>query len=297
MAKGRTFTTIPSRVIGDASLSALDIRCIGVIAMHDGMSLYPKKDGEIRGGPGCYARSATLAAALGVDVTNFSRSLSKLIKKGYILREQQQNDKRRFTLRVIPQDTCHYGQPSGDASSPDFVDADDNDQSEMVDDQANQTGKVVVSDERENGSFSKDTAEHYIPLNGELNSVKTDEINSVETAHLSGAECGNVSNELAFKVEHTGSRLSQKECAEAQALQTGSILKAMPANFSSLPVEAQLQRIELALKALGNKRVESRESELLSNYLFGVSDDFISDQRIHQWANRLLEQFEWGAAA
>ena len=100
MAKPREFTTVPARAIADTRLTALDLRALMAIAIHDGMS-------TVKGaGPGCYAKLSTLAELARTDISNLSKALSRLIKFGYVIREPQQNDKRRNTHRVIYGD-CH----------------------------------------------------------------------------------------------------------------------------------------------------------------------------------------------
>lgn len=149
--------TLPARVIGDTSLTALDLRCLAVIAMHDGMSAVSGKGG------GCYARNQTLAALVRTDATNFSKSLSRLIRAGYVTREPQLMDKRRFTLRVqYPKDNSWRD----DQQSPQSHDL--------------ETGEIVGDGAGENGSFSKESATDYISLNEELHFDESNELHSLK---------------------------------------------------------------------------------------------------------------------
>lgn len=101
------FTTLPARAIEDSRLTALDLRALALIGWHDRRSM-------VRGGSGCFAEHAGMAARLGVDATSFSRTLSRLVSLGYVVRERQGDDRRRKTLRVTyeAETTCPAGQLS-----------------------------------------------------------------------------------------------------------------------------------------------------------------------------------------
>lgn len=168
MAEARFFMTLPARVIGDTSLTALDLRCLAVIAMHDGMSAVSGKGG------GCYARNQTLAALARTDATNFSKCLSRLIRAGYVTREPQLMDKRRFTLRVqYPRDNSWRT----DQQSPQPHDPETG---EIVGDPAKVAPEIVGDGEGGNGGFSRETEADYISLNEELHSVETGELHSLK---------------------------------------------------------------------------------------------------------------------
>lgn len=168
MAEARFFMTLPARVIGDTSLTALDLRCLAVIAMHDGMSAVSGKGG------GCYARNQTLAALARTDATNFSKSLTRLMKAGYVTREPQLMDKRRFTLRV------QYPRDNSWRDDQQFPPSHDPETGEIVGEPANPAPEIVGDGEGGNGGFSKETGSDYISLNEELNSVETEELNSLK---------------------------------------------------------------------------------------------------------------------
>jgi hypothetical protein len=145
MGKPRVFTTLPARAIGDTRPTALDLRCLAVIALHDGMS-------KVKGsGGGCYARHSTLAVLARTDTSNFSKALSRLIAWGYVAREPQLMDKRKFTLRVIYGDDdswrVHQQSPA-----------------EIVGEAGTNAAEIVGEGDAENGGFSKENGEHYISL-------------------------------------------------------------------------------------------------------------------------------------
>lgn len=251
----RTFTTLPARAIADTSLTALDLRCLAVIALHDGMS------GPKGAGGGCFAKNATLAALVRTDVTNFSKSLARLIRLGYVAREPQVMDKRRFTLRVqYPADDSWRNDQQSDAEE---VGQPTNDQREIVGEEANHPAEIVGDGERENGGFSKGIGRDYIPLNGELHSVETDKLNS------------------------------PKGRIVADARRPAGIICQLPDGFNSLPMGARVAKIEAAFGALDRDpdAIPESEREKLNDWLYGVWDDF-PDDPFGQQAMRLLQEIE-----
>lgn len=166
MAEPRFFTTLPCRVIADTDLTALDMRCMAVIALHDGMSGVSGKGG------GCYARNQTLAALARTDVTNFSKSLTKLIRLGYINREPQLMDKRRFTLRV------QYDKSDSWRTDQQSPPQDEGAANKIVGEAANPDPQMVGEADSENGSFSKGIETDYISLNEELHFDESSELHS-----------------------------------------------------------------------------------------------------------------------
>jgi hypothetical protein len=86
--KERKFWTGSINILSDPTPSALDLRVYGCVSMHDGMSL-------LKGtGMGCYATLATIAAEVGSDIPNVSKSLKRLV--GWErLTEKRQGDARR----------------------------------------------------------------------------------------------------------------------------------------------------------------------------------------------------------
>lgn len=159
--KPRPFCALPARAMADTSLTALDLRCLAVIAWHDGMS------GATGKGGGCFARNDNMAAIINTDPTNFSKCLTKLIRSGYVTREPQIMDKRRFTLRVqYPTDNSWR-----DDQLPN---------PEIVGEQANHPGNVVGDGEDGNRSFSKENASDYISLNEELHFDESSKRNSAK---------------------------------------------------------------------------------------------------------------------
>lgn len=168
----RTFGCLPRRMFCDPAPSALDIRFCGAIALHDGMSLVKGKGG------GCFASMKTLSEEVGCDYTSGSRSLSRLLRWGYVVREPQIYDKRKFTLRVVYDgaDSLQNGQQSAPQEVGEFA----NDDPEIVDEPANYPAEIVGRDFSETRRNLPETAEHYISLNEEIDFVETSEINSAK---------------------------------------------------------------------------------------------------------------------
>lgn len=249
----RIFTTLPSAVIGDTSLTALDIRCLAVISLHDGMS------GVKRSGGGCYARNDTLAKLARTDATNFSKSLTKLIRAGYVAREPQVMDKRRSTLRVLyPEDNSWRD----DQVSP----------PEIVGEDADPNPEVVGDGYSENGSFSRQTEEHYISLNEEIDFVETRKGNSTKWP-LSG------NSSLPW----------QRNPAKA-GLGRVSLKAQMSPKFDSMDSAAQVGQIQRAFATMGYdaSQMSRQERDEIASLLYNIHDCY-ADQPFGQQAHRLYE--------
>jgi len=253
----RTFTTLPARAIADTSLTALDLRCLAVIALHDGMS------GPKGAGGGCFARNATLAALVRTDVTNFSKSLTRLIRLGYVSREPQVMDKRRFTLRVEypADDSWRTDQQSDDGN----VGEQTNNRPEIVGEEANLPAEIVGDGESGNGGFSKETGRDYIPLNGEIDFEESNKLNS-----------------------HNGRVV-------ADARRPAGIICQISDGFRRLPVGAQVAKVEAAFAALDRdpSAIPPDERKLVSDWLLGTYDEF-PDEPFGQQAARIYQEIEYG---
>lgn len=264
MAKPRAFTTLPVAMIADMELTALDLRVAAVIALHDGMSAVKGKGG------GCYAKNQTLADLVRTDPTNFSKSLSRLIGKGYVTREPQLMDKRRFTLRVQypADDSWRVDQPSGER-----VDAHTG---EIVGEPAKPEPEIVGDADSKNGGFSRQTARHYISLKEELDSVETGELNSTK-----------------WRSPVLLQAADKRETPEGGSGRV-SIWAHLPANIERLNLGAQVAKIETAFNAIGRDadRIEQGERERLNSWLYDIFETCAgTDQEAtSQQANRLLDE-------
>lgn len=133
-------------------------------------------------GAGCYATYKKMAAEVGCDYTNFSKSISRLMRWGYLVREPQLMDRRKFTLRVLygTEDSWRNDQQSGAEKVGDLA----NDQPEIVGDAANFPNEIVGQENSESRRNLPKTASHYISLKEELDFVETSEINSAKRRDL-----------------------------------------------------------------------------------------------------------------
>lgn len=287
----RAFSTVPTRAIGDDRLSALDLRALIAISIFDGMSQFkPNK-------PGCYASAATLAAMVGVDITSFSRALSRLTKLGYVMRERQQSDRRRQTLRVvfIEGDTWQNGQLSADQ----LVDETANDCPELVDGAANYPAEIVDIAKSESRRNPPKTQPQYIPLNGEIDPNESGGIDSVETARSVSARHGvdDLVDSVLGPISATDRQrqASGKDAAKAGLSRGRLIASALPRGLSE---EAWLCRIEKGLQSI-EYRIDSwdqQERSQVEARLLIIADDFAGEQTGHH-AERIISEIEVRAAA
>lgn len=255
MGKARIFTTLPMRAIGDTDLTALDLRCLAVIALHDGMSAVSGK------GAGCFAKNTTLAAEVRTDATNFSKSLSRLIRAGYVSREPQIMDKRRFTLRVQygGADTWRVDQPSPPQNPHPGA--------EIVGEPANPQTEIVGDGDNGNGSFSKGNGPDYISLKEELHFDESRELDSDKLRHFDFSE------------------LDPRE----RGLPMVSLRQHLPARFDELASFAQVPAIERAFKAMGGdpERIPTPERIEIASLLDSIALAF-PDEPTGQQAARLF---------
>lgn len=89
------FAPLPPRILGDASLSALDIRVLGAIAVHDRFS---------RNGVGSTAGHGRLADLTGCHLKSLSRSIRTLAERGYVGGRANPLNKKSRSYYVIYND-------------------------------------------------------------------------------------------------------------------------------------------------------------------------------------------------
>lgn len=287
------FTTLPLGAMEDQRLSALDLRCLALIGWYDRRSLS-------RGaGRGCYAGHSLMAARLGVDITSFSRTLSRLAKLGYIIRERQEEDRRRQTIRVVYQarDTCQRGQVSVAEVDSEILDRDANQSAKMLDGADKETGEIL------DGEFSKTrrnlpkTASQETLLKSRRDAVKQGR-DSLERAQplcaarrddgLIEADCGNEGQ--------AETDIAAKQIGPAQGLASQEGIWAhLPHNLNDLPEAARLSQIERAMNKVGYI-LSPQDAADISRALVQYIDAFPGDPMEHQ-ATRILERMEAAWAA
>lgn len=192
--KARVFFTGSVRIIGETRLSATDLRVYAAVSLHDGMS-------KLKGsGGGCYASNLTLAGLVGCDYTTLSKSLKRLRELGYIEKEERPNDKRMAVYRVTFPDpdswrndqlstspATHTEDAEAAATAPEIVGETANNRPEIVGDAAQDAGKIVGEREHLRHGDQTENRDHYIPLNGELDSAKQ-QLHPVKRRDLSSRE-------------------------------------------------------------------------------------------------------------
>jgi hypothetical protein len=191
VSKSRDFSTVPIRAIWDDSLSGLDLRVLICISLHDGMSL---RKGS---GAGCYATNDTLQKEIRCSYTSLSKSITRLVEKGYLQRERQADKKSRTTLRVIfhAEDSCSFEQLTDDEivgetdnHFPETVARSSNYPDETVAGSGNQKPKLVVHDFSETRGNLPKTDTQKITLNYVKDIVETLEKDSAEAARFASRE-------------------------------------------------------------------------------------------------------------
>ncbi len=286
MTDTRIFTTLPANAIGDGTLTGLDLRCLAAISIHDGMSLIKET------GAGCYAAFSTLARKVGTDVTNFSKSVSKLIKRGYVVKEPQLHDRRRYTLRVVfpkkrgqepdreegPSPSSPKGPGDGDGGSA----------------SAEQASQIVGDGQAENVGIPGQTGTQYISLNEEIDSEETGkEISTIE--ELDSEEPGKETR-LKARIEDNASPSKEGEATERDEDEgiprlTPQLPTWIHPRFKDLNHGAQVIKIEQAIRPTlnGERELPGWAVEQLLSYLHFIHD-LHPDESKGQQALRLSEE-------
>lgn len=91
----RLFAALPLRSLSDERLTALHLRALGIIAVHD------RRSGPLKKGAGCWASHGTLCQEIGCNYNNLSSAISDLGKFGYVQRQKKPGDKRQRVYIVV----------------------------------------------------------------------------------------------------------------------------------------------------------------------------------------------------
>ena len=289
MTDTRIFSTIPANAIGDSSLTSLDLRCLAAISIHDGMSLIKET------GAGCYAALSTLARKVGTDVTNFSKSLSKLIRKGYVVKEPQLHDKRRSTLRVVfPRRKDDRPDGEKGCTPPEPQGPNDNYDCGAPAEHAKQ---LVGDDQAKNVGIPGHTGTQYISLNEEIDSEETGkEISTNE--ELDSGEAG---EETRLKAHITvsapkrgGNEPAGSEEKESAAWLTPSLASWIRPGFCAWNHGAQIIKIERAIRSTldGESDLPGWAIDQILSFLSFIHDLY-PDENKGQQAFRLYEELSF----
>ena len=249
MAAKAHFAAIPLRAIGDQELTDGDIRALASIAAFDRLSHSKGK------GQGAWASHRLMSAWIDRNYSNFSATVNKLIRLGYLVREPRETDKRQHTYRVV------YTDDDRIPKAEDFVRPEANNLREIVCPETGEVQKVVCPNSQSTDGNFNEISPEYIPQSGERYSVETGERNS-----------GN-----------------RRDFAVAQ--RPAGIICQLPEGFNSLPMGARVAKIEAAFTALDRNpdAIADDERKKLSDWLYGISDEF-HDQPYGQQAQRLYEE-------
>ncbi len=249
MAVKAHFAAIPLRAIGDRGLTDGDLRVLASIAAFDRLSHATGK------GQGAWASHRLMSGWIDRNYSNFSATVNKLIKAGYLVREPRETDKRQHTYRIVYTD--------GDRlpKNEDFVRPATNIFQEIVCPDTGEVQKVVCPDPSLNPENHDKNSPEYIPQSGERYSAEA------------------------------GERNSAKRRVVADAGRPAGIICQLPEGFNSLPMGARVAKIEAAFAALDRdpNAIPDDERKKLSDWLYGMWDEFL-DEPFGQQAQRLYEE-------
>lgn len=250
MAGKAHFSAVPLRAIGDRDLTDGDIRVLASIAAFDRLSHSKGK------GQGAWASHRLMSGWIDRNYSNFSATVNKLIRLGYLVREPREIDKRQHTYRVV------YTDEDRIPKAEDFVRPETNNFQEIVCPETGEVQKVVCPDPKpNNGNFDENSPE-YIPQSGERYSVET------------------------------GERNSAKRRVVADAGRSGGEFRdLLPDNIADLSVSARVACFDRAWRGIGKRwnKIRADDAEMLVAWLDKVFDEY-SDQPTGQQALRLSEE-------
>lgn len=96
-AKDYCFAPIPFRALCDCRLFFADFLVLCVISAHDrGSQIFSRSNGQ-----GCWVGRVRLSFLTGLSGQSVSRSITRLIEFGYLIRRQNSKDRRRHIYYVI----------------------------------------------------------------------------------------------------------------------------------------------------------------------------------------------------
>lgn len=261
MARKAHFAAIPLRAIGDGNLTDGDIRVLASIAAFDRLSHSTGK------GQGAWASHRLMSGWIDRNYSNFSATVTKLIKAGYLVREPREADKRQHTYRIIYTDedrVPNAGEFVGSTAnnSLENVCPDANYHDEIVCPDTGEVQKVVCPATRSSHGKTNETSPEYIPQSGERNSVETGERNSAK----------------------------RRVVADAR-LAGDDFIDHLPANIADLPVAARVACFDRAWRAIDKRtdRIRADDAEQLVEWLSRVFEDRM-DEPTGQQALRLAEE-------
>ncbi len=260
----RLFATVATRALFMPDLTALDWRVLGLIGLHDGMTLLKASQGKPMGA-GCTASNLTLAREAQCSYAALCRSITKLERLDLIEKQDRRGGKGLTAIRVrydtpdnVPHGDVQYDEPA-------TLDAPQYD--EQVTSNGGQYDQMAQSDALPPAEFLAEQAHHYSSRREELDVAEAKELNSPKVRHFD---------------------FSEKDTRE-RGLPTTSLRPHLPAHFNNLPSHAQVPLIERAYKAIGGDpdRIPPPERAEIASLLDAISEAF-PDEATGQQAARLF---------
>lgn len=248
----RVFSTVPTKALFNAKITALEWRVLGLIALHDGMTLYKHAQGKPLGA-GCVASNLTLAREAQCSYAALVRAVKSLELHGLIERHDRRGGKTEAAMRV------RYEVPD---NIPDGSEQYDETVTLNMTDPSHQYDGNDDSGARRPAENCDEQPSHYSPLRGELNSAEAEELNSPKVRVV--ADAG-----------RSGTRFHRQ----------------LPANLFKLPAPAAIAIIERAFASV-DRRVDEIPVELqrpLTRWLFEKADE-LGNEPSGQQAMRLCEE-------
>lgn len=270
----RLFSTLPTRALFMADLTALDLRVLGLIALHDGMTLLKAAQGKPMGA-GCTASNLTLTREAQCSYAALCRSISKLETHALIQKQDRRGGKGLTAIRV------RYDTPDNVPTAPVqndetvTLDPAQYDQRDIKNSpQYDQTAQMEQPRPAENRD---DPADHYSSLREELDFAKAKELNSPK--------------ERTFKTDNFVGNLGKKLDAPKGKLGRVSIFEKLGANFGDVTSGGQVAIIERAFTEIERNpdSIAPRERQELSSLLWAIHETF-HDEPFGQQALRLHEE-------
>lgn len=261
MADERQFTTLPRRALGDRRLSGMDLRVLGAISLHDGLSLAKGK------GQGCYAGDRTLAHTANTDRKNVKRSTARLLECGYLFRDTDTLNRRGFVMRVIPDSLAR-----------------------------DRGGEVTPSQQGASsppigGEVTPSTGGEVTPrIENQENLEESHKIDSAEAAHrdfVALRDDGGFDGERGCsngEIDRAEARLGSGELV--------SIIHRLPQRFNSFKAETQLVILERAFAQIDRapEALDPAERQSIISWLAQAADTLDVGVACH--AERLLAELE-----
>lgn len=249
----RLFSTVPTKALFNAKLTALEWRVLGLIGLHDGMTLLRHAQGKSTTlGAGCTASNLTLAREAQCSYAALVRAVKSLELHGLIQRHDRRGGHTEAAMRVrydapdnVPDGASQYDEP---------VTLDMTDRSFQYDENDH-------SGARRPAENCDEQPPHYSPLRGELNSAEAGELNSTKWRDV------------------------------AVARRPGGIICQLAEGFNRLPYGAKVAKVEAAFNALDRDvdAIPPDELKLVTDWLLGMFDEF-PDETFGQQALRLYEE-------